>query len=184
MEKLNKYLLTLLLLTVFCFSCKKNITDKRLLLDYSFDNGWNQAYSIKVYQDGKAFLKKSTLKKDSFYVSNQIDEDRLVKIVSKLKLANIDSIYEDSHIQDAPSFNIIVYDSNDKFSKYHVYGYKYPQILNEIKDYFKDALMEKSWQYLQDTSITFSSITDFKKFPKVDTNIKFLPPKEISSKSK
>lgn len=178
MAKLNKYTLALLLLTVFYCSCNKNKEPVRVLLDYSFDNGWTHSYSIKVYTDGKAYLKKSTLTADSIYVNNQADINTLNEIISKLKVAKIANKYEDIHTQDAPSFNAIVYYDKSKASKYYVYGNKYPELLNEIKGYSNAFLKQNGWHQLKDTTVAFASLTSFKIIPKVDTNARFLPPEK------
>jgi len=172
----TKFTIILLLLAILNFSCHDDTKVKRVLLDYTFDNGWTNSYSIKIYTDGAAYLKKSTLRVDSFY-SNQINAEKLNQIVRKLREAKIDSKYEDTHIQDASSFNVIVYDESAKPSKYQVYGNKYPEILNNIKNYVETFSKQKDWHQLKDTMITFSSFTNFRTTPKMDTSLKFLPPK-------
>lgn len=160
----------------FYCSCNKKAEPIRILLDYSYTSGWTNSYSIKIYSNGKAYLKKSTLRVDSIYVNNQLNINALNKIISKLKVAKINNKYEDPYVQDAASFNAIVYDDKSKASKYYVYGNKYPQLLDEIKGYSNASLKQNGWHQLKDTTIAFISMTNFKTTFKIDTVTRFLPP--------
>ena len=170
----------LLIITCFC-SCKNKKVPVKVLLDYSYDSGWTHSYSIKVYSDGKAYLRKNDLKKSSFYVKDRINIDSLYVIISKIKEQNIANKYEDTHVHDAPSFNAIVYDDVGKASKYYVYGYKYPESLQEIRNHVNTLYKEKGWSQLKDTAIIFSSMINFIYTPTViDTGIRILSPKELN----
>lgn len=148
-----------------------------VIIDYTFDNGWSHSYSIKIYNDGKAYLKKSTLKTDRIYVNNHLNIAGLKGLVDSLIVAKINAKYEDAHLQDGSSFNALVYDNKGGVSNYYVYGDKPPELLNKLKHYAFISLKQKGWYELKDTIITFTSVTNFKTPPKIDTNVRFLPPK-------
>jgi hypothetical protein len=169
----------LLIIIVFC-SCKSKTTPVNLLLDYSYDSGWAYSYSVKVYSDGKAYLRKNNLRTDSLYVKDKINVDGLHAIISKVKEANIARKYEDTYVQDAASFNFIIYLNDGRVSKCYVYGYKYPDLLLRIKDYANLLSKERGWDRLKDTTITFSSMANFNYVPKIiDTVTLVLPPKNL-----
>ncbi|AMR30538.1 hypothetical protein A0256_03420 [Mucilaginibacter sp. PAMC 26640] len=131
MARLNNYIL-LFITNVFCYGCNKIADDNRLLLDYSFHSGWTHSYSLKVYANHRAYLIKSVSGVNSLYINNQINTKDLEEIIGKLSESTVHKKYEDTHIQDALSFNAIVYYGKDKASIYNVYGNKYPGLLNAI----------------------------------------------------
>ncbi len=178
MEKFNRYIKIILLIIVCFCSCRNKEKPVNVLLDYSYDSGWAYSYSIKVYNNGKAFLRKNNLKTDSLYVKDQVNVDSLYIIMSKMERTGLANKYEDTHVQDATSFNSIIYFNDGKVSKHYVYGDKYPDILRKVKDYANALSKAKGWNHLKDTTITFTSMTNFKHIPKIiDTGTRILPPK-------
>jgi hypothetical protein len=182
MEKRNRFIKILFLIIVGFCSCKSKAAPVNLILDYSYDSGWAYSYSVKVYSDGKAYLRmrKTNQRTDSMYVKYKINVDSVQAIISKLKEANIARKYEDTFVQDAASFNFIIYLNNGRVSKYYVYGNKYPALLLKIKDYANLLSKRSGWDPLKDTTITFSSMANFNYAPKIiGTGKLILPPKNL-----
>ena len=93
MGKFNKYI-KILVLMILCFcSCRNKVKPVSKVLDYSYNGGWAYSYSIKVYNNGKAFLKKNNLKTDSLYVKDQVNVDSLYIIMSKMEGMNLSNKY-------------------------------------------------------------------------------------------
>src|ERR1700749_4246694 len=128
----SKIYTVLLLITVLFYSCKNNHKSKAVLLDYSLGSGWGYSYSIKVYNDGTAYLKKNSLKKaDSLWVKQNLNIDTLSAIILKAKEMKLASKYEQQNIQDASFFYVTLYYNDGKTSNHYVYGNKYPVLLGK-----------------------------------------------------
>lgn len=161
---------------LFSFSCNTSDEDEKLLLDYSFNSGWTDSYSLKIYANQKAYLMKSNSDSNILYENNRMNTIELEKLVVKLSEAKISNKYEDTNLQDASSFSAIIYYEKDKLSKYYVYGNNYPELLDLIRRYSSSCLKQDGWHKLKDTAIIFTSRSKFNIANKIDTSIRFLPP--------
>jgi hypothetical protein len=173
----NKVYIVLLIASLF-YSCKNNYTPKAVLLDYSLGSGWGYEYSIKVYTDGTAYLKKNSFKRsDSLWVKKDLNVDMLSAIILRTKEINLASKYEQQNIKDASFFYVTFYYNDGKASNHFVYGYSYPELLGKIRKYCDSLEQGKGWNQLKDTTITFSSLANFEFIPKIKgSNIRFPPP--------
>lgn len=175
MARHNSYILFLFAI-VFWFGCNTSEEDEKLLLDYSFNSGWIDSYSLKVYANQKAYLMKSNSDSNILYENNRINTIELERLIARLREAKINNKYEDTNLQDASSFSAIIYYEKNKSSKYYVYGNNYPKLLNSIRLYSSSCLKQGGWHKLKDTTIAFASQSKFNVAHRIDTSIRFLPP--------
>jgi hypothetical protein len=173
-----KWILRIILLVGLLFhSCKNNYNPKSVLLDYSKGSGWGFSYSLKVYNDGMAYLNINSLKKsDSIWVKKDLNIKSLTSLIEKSKKLKLASKYEQPNVQDASFFYAILYNDDGKASNYYVYGDNYPQILGQIRKYCDSLKDGKGWNKIKDTIVTFESDAKINGFPKIIIDSVHFPP--------
>lgn len=167
------------LVIAFSWSCGNKNKLVRLIIDYSSGSGWGYSYSIKVYTNGTAYLKKFSVKKiDTLWVKKEVDVNRLNAIVSRAREVKLAARYEQQNIEDASSFDIIFHYSNGKISKHHIYGHYYPELFAETRKYCDSLAQETGWSKLRDTTVVFESLSTYFNVSKLKLgdSVKFPPP--------
>ena len=72
---MNKLFVFLLVITFF-FSCEKR--ENKFQIDFTFDNMFNTAYSIKIDSNRTIFLKKG--RSNSKYYQSILSQERILKL--------------------------------------------------------------------------------------------------------
>lgn len=140
-------------------------------IDYSYDNGWKEAFSLRLNQDGNCVIAKGRWLKNKKYFSCTVDLKTLQRIDSiyrNVLACNPDSVYKES-MEDGGSYKIV---SGQR--SFYVYGGNEPACLKEFSSSLY-ALIETKLIPV-DTVLDFKSLKSFYPPPvKIDT-ASFLPP--------
>jgi hypothetical protein len=162
---------------VFCSILSCNENDKAEVafstIDYSYDSGWKDAFSIRLDRSGKCIVANGRWLKDKKYYIGEVDfkmlkqADSLIKEISE---CNPDSIYSDPAL-DQESYKIAI----NPFSKqFFIDGDSAPECLKHLS-MFMTSLRDIKLSPI-DTTIAFKSLESF--YPpevKLDS-ASFLPP--------
>jgi hypothetical protein len=147
---------------------------KEIILDYSFHNGWDKFYSVKIYKNGIAFLRDSDDSLD--YFISDIDTKEIEETLNPV-LKEKKREYINTSIKDSESFVLLAY-KRDKILKFYVNSYDYPNSLKVLNNYLIKIKDIKERKKLQDTSVQFESLKYIKPNPKIDHSLRFDSPRD------
>jgi hypothetical protein len=162
MKKLSIFIL-------FFFSCKNISENNKYLknvseIDYTFDNGWKEAYSIKISADGRCIVGNGRWKIKYYY--SQLSGENISKIDSLISVTpfeKYDSLYYEDQV-DQSSYKIVLVGFKKDTIKKFVYGRKAPQKLNDFANCL-NSIKEKLQITLKDTVVDFISREKFYLLP-------------------
>lgn len=152
-------------LVLFC-SCSSSDSALRNIhfdkLDFTFDNGWKESYSLSINKTGSMLVGIGRWNK-KYYVT-KISESELISLdslVMNLPFEKYDTVYR-TNIVDQASYKIVIPNtqSANKNQSIFVYGNNAPvlidQLCNKIKIIKENAVLESI-----DTTVSFLSERNF-----------------------
>jgi hypothetical protein len=170
---MNRFIVSLLCgLAVLSCKSKQSYVTAFNQIDYSFDNSWKVAFSLRLDENGSCIVAKDRSENKQYYLGT-VEEGRLRHIDSLYRnvlACNPDSIYNEV-AGDAGFYKIVT----DRRS-FYVYGAKEPSCLSELSKALNGLIDIKLSPI--DTVIAFKSLQSF--YPpklKLDTAA-FLPPSQ------
>ncbi len=160
------------ILIVFVEGCISNQRQDFIFdqIDYTYDNGWKEAFSLRLSQDGSCIVAKGRWENKQYFscIIDVITLQKVDSIYRNVLACNPDSVYQES-IEDGGSYKIV-----DRQKSFYVYGGNEPACLKEFSNVLH-ALTETKLNPI-DTALAFKSLESF--YPptvKLDS-AEFLPP--------
>lgn len=153
------------ILVIFFLGCESSINTKKFFqttkeIDYTFDSGWKEAYSVKISSNGKCIIGKGRW--DMKYYTGQLSERDITKLDSVFKIVPFEQ-YDSAYYEDAvdqPSYKIVLIGMNkDTITKF-VYGRTAPKSLNEFSNQIR-LIKESLKLTAKDTLVDFVSRKNF-----------------------
>lgn len=156
MKKIILYIVLLL----SCSARDKYTSSQFEEIDFSFDDGWKNAFSLKVLKNGESILANGRWEKE--YFSGSLSNDQLYfvnSLVMSISDKKLDSFYK-SHLEDQQTFKIVITKLNTSPTTVFVYGDNAPKYLNNFS---KKIIFLKEHINFQrkDTVVEFSSLKNF-----------------------
>lgn len=160
-KNMKNYLLVLLLL----LSCNSSDQVKKALssfkvIDYTYDSGWKDAFSIRIGYDGKCVIGDGRW--NMKYYTTQLSLENIQRIdsmVQNIPFEQYDSFYRED-VVDQASYKLVLIGVNRDTTIKFVYGRTAPGPLNDFSNYLR-LLKDKSNLIEKDTSIGFISRRNF-----------------------
>jgi len=79
-------------------ACSKKKTDLPfILIDYSYNNGWNSVYSIKIDSMGQIYIQGEDIHNGKWFIRTEIDSsviDSLCTLVNNIDCTSLDTLYK------------------------------------------------------------------------------------------
>lgn len=155
----------IVIISILFFSCnnfsENKITFKKITeIDYTFDSGWKEVYSIKINADGKCVVGdgRSTMK---YYISqlSNFNIRSLDRLIESIPFKQYDSSYYED-VVDQASYKFVLTNTNKDTLIKFVYGRTAPKLLNDLSHQLN--LIKEELKLIQkDTLIDFSSRKNF-----------------------
>ena len=154
-----------LILALFIYGCNSSSKPRNALtsakeIDYTFDNGWKEAYSIKINSTGRCIVGDGRW--DIKYYEGQLSEidiRSLDSLIQNTSLKQFDSTYNED-IPDQSSYKIVLVESGKDTITRFVYGRKAPKMLNDFSNYLRKT-KERLSTSSSDTVVNFISRKNF-----------------------
>lgn len=159
------------ILVCFLSSCKNSEKLSFSYIDYTFDSGWKESFSLRLTEDGTCVIADGRWEQ-KFY-KGKVDEKILLQADSLIKAliaCNPDTTYE-SEVADLQGYKIVS-DYLDKH--FYVYGGNEPKCLQDLSD-FLSSLRNTELKPI-DTVVKFKSRESFYSPPVKIDSASFLPP--------
>lgn len=156
------------ILTILFWGCTNSSETKKSFktvkeIDYTFDSGWKEAYSIKISHEGACIVGDGRWSMK--YYTGQLSSENikgLDSLIQSIPFKQYDSVYHEDVVDQASYKVILISTSNDTTTKF-VYGRTAPQLLNKISNRLR-LIKEKLKLIESDTVVNFKSRENF--FPK------------------
>lgn len=138
-------------------------------IDYSYDNGWDDAFSLRVNKNGKCIIAKGRWENKKYFINDIGEKDlqRIDSVYRNVLTCNLDTIYSRS-VEDGEAYKIV-----SGLKSFYVYGGGEPVCLKELGNILHMLTEAKLIPF--DTVIAFKSLNSF--YPpeiKIDSS-SFLP---------
>ena len=156
-----KYILIILIVLTSCNLTKSKSTSKFFEeIDYTFDNGFNEAFSLKINSDGTCIVGEGrwTMK---FYTSqlSKIEIESIDSLLQITPLNQYDSCYREPLVDQASYCFVLINRKKETIKKF-VYGESAPKLLNQFSD--KLEKIKKNLNLIgKDTTTVFLSRINF-----------------------
>jgi hypothetical protein len=159
-----KNLLIILILLISCNNSNpadNGIGFKKIKeIDYTFDSGWKESYSIKINSNGACIVGDGRWKVNYFIGQlSEKDMQGLDSLVQNIPFNQYDSAYHEDAVDQASYKFVVINTNKDTVTKF-VYGRKAPKLLNDFSNrlrQIKDGLHLVS----KDTTVDFASRINF-----------------------
>jgi len=155
----------LLAVAILLFSCNHVSEDKIVFktvsaIDYTFDSGWKEAYSIKINSDGSCIVGEGR-QQIQYYVGqlSEINIRRLDSAIKSIPFKQYDSSYVED-VVDQSSYKFFITGVNQDTTIKFVYGNKAPRLLNDLSNTLR-GIKEALLLTKKDTVINFNSRINF-----------------------
>ena len=159
----------ILILSLLLFSCNNTIDDKIVFktvteIDYTFDSGWKEAYSVKINADGKCVIGDGRWD-IKYYVGqlSSINIQSLDSLIESIPFKNYDSTYIED-VVDQSSYKFFITNVNKDTTIKFIYGRTAPKLLNDLSNRLR-KIKEELKLTEKDTVVDFSSRNKF--FPTI-----------------
>jgi hypothetical protein len=155
----------ILVLSMLLFSCN-NVTDDKVVfktvteIDYTFDSGWKEAYSIKINADGKCIIGDGRW--DIKYYVGQLSGitiQSLDSLIERIPFKQYDSTYTED-VVDQSSYKFFITNINKDTAIKFIYGRTAPKLLNDLSNRLR-KIKEELKLIEKDTAIDFISRKKF-----------------------
>lgn len=158
---MNFFLIILILL----FGCNTTNDNKVAFkkikeIDYTFDSGWKDAYSLKISSDGMCIIGNGRWK-IKYYIGQLSDKNikSINSLIDSVPLEQYDSIYHEN-VVDQTSYKLVLINiKKDTIIKF-VYGRTGPKLLNDFSNQLRKIKEELKFVE-RDTVIDFISRKNF-----------------------
>ncbi|MBS1666284.1 MAG: hypothetical protein JST58_02805 [Bacteroidetes bacterium] len=158
-----KKLSILIILFLGCNSSSDTTFKAVKELDYTFDSGWKEAYSVKINHEGFCIVGDGRWGM-KYYTGHLLNKDvhSLDSLIQKIPFKEYDSAYHEDVVDQASYKIVLVSASNDTTTKF-VYGRTAPKVLNDLSNHIR--LIKENLKLIEsDTVVSFKSRENF--FPK------------------
>lgn len=155
----------ILIISILLFSCN-NVTDNKAVfktvteIDYTFDSGWKEAYSVKITANGKCVIGDGRW--DIKYYVGQlsgINIQSLDSLIESIPFKQYDSSYTED-VVDQSSYKFFIANVNKDTIIKFIYGRTAPKLLNDLSNRIRKIKEELSFTE-KDTVIDFISRKNF-----------------------
>lgn len=158
----------------FMLSCSQKQPVKQLFIDYSYNDGWRNTYSMQVYENGQGVMKKAGLDSTWLFTNSNLNVAAIKSLVARVDEQKLAHRFMDERLQDGSAFNLYIYSAKEPPASYFVYGNKYPATLKNLQQYLFQLTRSKSWYSTKIDTVKYLSSKVFSIRPNVDS-IKFPP---------
>ena len=148
-------------LTILFFGCANSSETKKAFkevkeIDYTFDSGWKEAYSIKINHEGACIVGDGRWS-IKYYTGQLSVEDMqgLDSLIQGIPFKQYDSVYHED-VVDQASYKIILIGSNNDITTRFVYGRTAPKQLNDFSNRLR-LIKENLNLSASDTAVDFTS---------------------------
>lgn len=155
-----KYNLISVLIIVLITSCYQKQTHDFEYIDLSiYKDRAQKYYSLKIFQDGKAYINSYTGNKYVFTL-NKYTVDTISVLTKSIMKLKLDSVYYTDCLS-CINFNLIIKSKEDKFHFFHIGDFYSNDKFKRLEDYIRylNKLIDRSMISV-DSTLKFESWTD------------------------